>query len=409
MTCIDDYVNRIIQGDCLEVLKGIPDNSIDTVITDPPYGLKFMSKRWDYDIPDVEIFAEMLRVTKPGALLFCFGGSRTFHRLTCAIEDAGWEIRDCMMWLYGSGFPKSHAVGKAIDRTLGGEREIVAERIKLGDKKSYPQNPRQNGQIFVTQNHQAPITKPATPEAAQFEGYGTALKPAWEPIIVAMKPVDSTFANNALTWGVSGLWVDGGRVETKEDTSRPDGKCKHGKLSHSPALGESWNGNGKSGGHPEGRWPANVILDEEAARLLDEQSGIRPSGGRKGTYNGQGVFSLDPRPSQKGAPIKSPREGDSGGASRFFYCAKASKRERGDYNNHPTVKPLELVTYLARLSKTPTGGIVLDPFAGSGTTALAALKTGRQYICIEQDAHYVEIAERRVSEFDGVQLELTNA
>jgi len=416
-------------GDCLDILPTLAANSVDTIITDPPYGLSFMGKDWDHGVPGVAFWAEALRVAKPGAMLLAFGGTRTFHRLTCAIEDAGWEVRDCLMWLYGSGFPKSLDISKAIDKAAGAEREIVGRKT---GRSASPVSDMRGGKMHAGGTKAgsfdaSAITAPATSAAQQWHGWGTALKPAWEPIILAMKPLDGTFAENAQRWGVAGINVDGGRIET-DDVIRS---------SHNVTIG----GNGiygggkpaKTGALPgQGRWPANLLLDEAAARALDAQSGERPSGGKKGGY-GPGAADGGMW-SQSGPRPCGLTHGDTGGASRFFYVAKASRAERnaglegmeakpagalksGDggwrneenrgrkprheeqltaQNHHPTVKPIALMRYLCKLTATPTGGVVLDPFMGSGTTGIAALQEGRDFIGIEREAEYVEIARRRI-------------
>ena len=428
------FVNKIIHGKCRKVMKDMPDNCIDTICTDPPYGLGFMGKKWDTFAPEnikngVESnlaggdktargrndtspawvsarydhsrnakfqqwckmwTKEALRIAKPGAMMFVFGGTRTFHRLTCAIEDAGWEIRDCMMWLYGSGFPKSLDISKAIDKAKGAEREVVGSysvpNIK-GDAYG-TMNEKQGGSYKnITQN----ITTPATDLAKQWNGWGTALKPSWEPIIVAMKPLDGTFAENVEKWGVGGLWIDGGRIGTDEVLS-----AEYGQPSGSGCY--NWNKEkkkvektGKT--NNKGRWPANVILDEEAAAMLDKQSGVSNSTDRVQKNNqgwGDGIKY------GKGNAQDSYGFADSGGCSRFFYTAKASKSERDKENKHPTVKPLSVMEYLCKLARTPTGGIVLDPFGGSGTTALACKRTHRSYILIEKNPKYCEIARQRI-------------
>lgn len=308
----------IINGDCLEEMKKMQDNSFSCIVTDPPYGLKFMGKNWDKGIPGTPFWEESLRICKPGSFLLAFGGTRTFHRLTCAIEDAGWKIRDCLMWLYGTGFPKSH-------------------------------------------NHFG------------IDGYGTALKPAWEPIIMAMKPCDGTFRQNAEKWGQAGINIDKSRInsyaQSFEDTRVIKTNDVYGKFQPSDYDGSKV------------RWPANVFLDEKAAEMLGEPS-------------------------------------------RLFYCAKASSRERNEgceslsdkmgggmcstvsgdtrtghvtiqKNNHPTVKPLKLMEYLIKLVMPPKDGIILDPFAGSGSTLLAAKNLGLNAVGIEKEKEYCEIAERR--------------
>ena len=374
---------KLYWGDCRKVMKKFSENSVDTIITDPPYELGFMGKKWDSSgiAFQTKIWKEALRVAKPGAFLLAFGGTRTHHRLMCAIEDAGWKIRDCMMWVYGSGFPKSHNISKAIDKTKGkyiegDESPNSRSRVK-GDNKNY--------------NHSKKImlSNPQTLEALEWDGWGTALKPAYEPIIIAMKPIDGTFANNALTHGVAGLNIDRCRIITKEKLTR--------KLGKSTESDSGWKSSNRSeiAGKDGGRWPANVILDEEAGRVLNSQSGILKSGFLSkghpyGLGNGQNVYG------KLTGHTQTDTYGDEGGASRFFYCAKASKSERGKNNKHPTVKPIELMKYLCRLTKTPKGGTVLDPFVGSGTTILASIRTGRKWIGIERDKGYCKIALKRI-------------
>lgn len=450
-------MSKLILGDCRKKMKGIEDNAIDTIITDPPYGLKFMGKKWDYDIPAVEVFEEMLRVAKPGAFLLCFGGTRTFHRIACNIEDAGWMIRDTIMWLYGSGFPKSSNISKNIDKRMGVEREVVGQRedilkkqgadIKRGYRKivdSYKAGAPERDCGFKTVS--ADITAPATDEAKLWDGWGTALKPAFEPIIVAMKPTEGTFVDNALNWGVAGLNIDRSRigVNEKDDYGRSAANSDGVKKAHGSFGGKAFKISDRTGSRaeyksPKGRWPANIILDEEAGRLLDEQSGqLSQCGGRKNTTHRDGMFGI-------GQPGKIYKE-EYRGASRFFYTAKASKAERNagcegleekaktdkyagrdtrckvcgkfflsstdactcnpekhgskseramnpkSSNNHPTVKPLKLMEYLCRLTRTPMGGIVLDPYVGSGTTVVACINTGRKFIAIEMDERSYKIA-----------------
>lgn len=413
-------------GDCLYRMAEMDANSIDTIITDPPYGLSFMGKDWDHGVPGVPFWTEALRVAKPGAMLLAFGGTRTFHRLTCAIEDAGWEIRDCLMWLYGSGFPKSHDISKAIDRMAGAEREVIGHTVSVqfreqGRNPHYTVHSDNSGYGTSGQfGHGVPITAPATDSAKLWEGWGTALKPAWEPIVLAMKPVSKTFAENALEYGVAGLNIDGGRILTGE---RPH-RTKLGDLPSNGIYGEGLNGSKATGVTGLGRWPANLLLDQESARQLDKQSGElgnawRPHRDRDKRVT-PGIFGGD----KLGATYP-----DRGGASRFFYCAKASRAERnfglegdrvfmgsggrtfrnGEWvethsepqkraNHHPTVKPLALMRYLCRLTQTPTGGIVLDPFMGSGTTGVACVQTGRNFIGVEIDPGYFEIAQKRIEQ-----------
>ncbi len=349
-------INQVLHGNSLEVLKTLEDNSVDSIVTDPPYELGFMGKKWDSTgiAYNVELWKECLRVLKPGGHLLAFGGTRTYHRMACAIEDAGFEIRDCIQWIYGSGFPKSHDISKAIDKKFGAD--------------------------------------PATPEAKQWEGWGTCLKPANEPIVLARKPLsEKTIADNVLKWGTGGLNIDGCRIGT--DIVGWGGR---------PSSGYSGGLDADTSGKPrpvEGRFPANVILDEEAGALLDKQSGISRSSDKPrrnnnadnhDNYNCFGKYGN----------ITTTGYSDTGGASRFFYCAKASRKERGEGNNHPTVKPIKLIEYLVTLI-TPPNGIVLDPFFGSGTTGIAAVNLGFNYIGIELDEQYVEIARRRINAVRG--------
>ena len=323
-------MNELIHGDCLDVLRSMPDCSVDAVVTDPPYGLSFMGKKWDYDVPGVEVWAECLRVLKPGGHLLAFAGTRTQHRMAVRIEDAGFEIRDMIAYVYGSGFPKSHNVSKAIDKM------------------------------------------DATDAAKQWQGWGTALKPALEPITVARKPLIGTVAENVLQHGTGAINVDGGRVGT-------DSISVH----NNPEI-YSFNGNKSETMYRThtGRWPANFIHDgsEEATNLLKD-------------------------------------------SARFFYCAKASKADRDEgceglelkvgggmqgrndgsmgsitmsRNHHPTVKPTDLMRYLCRLV-TPPNGVVLDPFMGSGSTGKAAALEGFNFIGIEREAEYVAIAQARIN------------
>ncbi len=363
----------IIHGDCLEEMRKMADNSISAIVTDPPYGISFMGKGWDHGVPGIEYWKECLRIIKPGGFLIAFGGTRTFHHLANAVEQAGFEIRDCISWIYGSGFPKSH-------NSFG------------------------------------------------IEGYGTALKPAQELCTLAMKPLDGTFAQNAEKWGQAGINIAECRIETSDNLNG-------GSYGNTTRIEDNFFAGKRPGGagkfqQPKGRWPANVIFDEEAGAMLDEQSGLLKSGTlsphHKFKKNNPG-WGMD---SVTGKDYPS----TSGGASRFFYCAKASSRERNEgleglpdiecqtgcagampiddngkerdrfkkiaKNNHPTVKPLKLMEYLIRLVMPPKDGILLDPFAGSGTTIFAAKRLGFNAIGIEKQAEYVDIARARIAQED---------
>jgi len=349
----------IMTGDCLAVLKTLAENSIDSIVTDPPYGIRFMAKRWDHDVPKIDVWKECLRVLKPGGHMLVACGTRTQHRMVAPIEDAGFEIRDVITWLYSQGFPKSLNVSKAIDKEAGAEREVVGESQYAGRGIRPSVKTNAIGAYFST-DHQ-PITTPATDAAKQWEGFGTAIKPACEFWTLCRKPSsESTVAKNVLRWATGGLNIDGCRVSV---------------------------------GAELGRFPANLILDEEAAAALDEQTGILKSGSllpghKQGRGTGNSIQT-------SGGVIQKEYGGDSGGASRFFYCAKASKSDRCEGNNHPTVKPTSLMRYLCKLI-TPPAGTVLDPFAGSGSTGVAALSEGFKFLGIELNSEYVTIAQNRL-------------
>lgn len=383
----EDDQTTIYNGDCREILQTLPDDSVDAVVTDPPYGLAFMGKRWDYDVPSIEVWAECLRVLKPGGHLLAFAGTRTQHRMAVRIEDAGFEIRDMIAWVYGSGFPKSLDVSKAIDKAAGAEREVV------GTKTSRQPTGNAYAQDEWTKLHSVPqeidITAPATESAQQWSGWGTALKPALEPITVARKPLCGTVAENVLQYGTGGINVDGCRVGAGEIVPG-GGQSKRG------ASGGGIYGDGiaPTGARPHtsGRWPANLIHDgsEEVTGLFPETKGqqgaVTGSEPSSKTANAFGEYSA-----------RSPSElrGDTGSAARFFYTAKADKSDRGHGNTHPTVKPQALMRYLVRLVCQP-GGVVLDPFGGSGTTAAAArLEQCRSILC-ELSAEYCDIAVERL-------------
>jgi site-specific DNA-methyltransferase (adenine-specific) len=411
-------------GDCLEVLKTIPDNSVSSVVCDPPYGISFMNRTWDYDVPSVEIWQECLRVLKPGGHLLAFSGSRTYHRMAVRIEDAGFEIRDQIMWVYGSGFPKSHNIGKAVDKLLGNEREVVYKKEEApGYRKNMEGTQPSTMSGKFTYND---ITK----GTSEWEGWGTALKPSHEPIVMARKPLsEKTVALNVLRWGTGGINIDDSRIGSDGGTKKVNtDECEDSN----GIYGDGLNGGTVSFVDGLGRWPANIIFDEEAGQVLDQQSGISSSG--KGT----GLTKTESR-SWKNKSIEGINRvghNDKGGASRFFYCPKASKKDRdegldgfeetiseiaqinsqtklqpnGEYvenkvlprkNNHPTVKPTALMEYLIKLV-TPVGGTVMDCFLGSGSTGKAAVRNGFDFIGIERDEEYIKIAEARIkNELNG--------
>jgi len=372
-----------ICGDSLEILKTMADNSVDSVVTDPPYGLSFMGKKWDYDVPSEEIWQECLRVLKPGGYLLAFAGTRTQHRMAVRIEDAGFEIRDMIAWVYGSGFPKSLNIGKAVDKLQGNERELLPPKtFPDGSKDRKTANHK-----FYADEEEQQNTYTNTKGTSEWEGWGTALKPALEPITVARKPLsEKTVAENVLKWGTGGINIDGSRVDfvSEEDRKESTTKNQHADFGTKPMTNNNVYGDYSmiepKNFNPTGRFPANLIHDgsEEVLELFPNES------------------------------------------SRFFYCAKASKKDRNEglegfrektagertnrkegsagdaRNNHPTVKPTALMQYLVKLV-TPPNGTVLDPFMGSGSTGKACKKEGFNFIGIDREEEYVKIAEARIN------------
>ena len=403
----------LIHGNNLDELPKVADASIDAIITDPPYELGFMGKAWDSTgiAYNVQLWRECLRVLKPGGHLLAFSGSRTYHRMAVAIEDAGFEIRDQIMWVYGSGFPKSLDVSKAIEKAAGTEREVIGPRRQRANSE------KSNIKMNASVNEIEYITAPATDAAKQWQGWGTALKPAHEPIVLARKPLDGTVANNVLQHGTGALNIDACRVAT-DDAFGGGAKATSGFV-------KGYENDGWTPGSSLGRWPANLIHDgsDEVLQLFPDTAGS------------WGVRTQRPNRS----PFVSGNEelestnqrSDGGSAARFFYCAKANKRDRneglehmpsvsaaemvdriegsagmnspragagrtsGAINNHPTVKPTDLMRYLSRLI-TPPGGTIIDPFTGSGSTGKAAILEGFNFIGIELDPDYIKIAEARI-------------
>ncbi len=381
----------IYHGDCREVLPTL--DLLDAVVTDPPYGISFMNKKWDRDTPDVEYWKIVKAALLPGAHLLAMGGTRTYHRLACAIEDAGLEVRDCVMWLYAMGFPKSLDVGKAIDRAAGVKREMVG-KLMAPAKSIYSQ-----GQIEMSQD--VDITAPATDAAKQWNGWGTALKPATELICLARKPLsEKTVAANVLKHGTGALNIDATRIGTDGGTTRSHQAEYPKNTDGTEDRSDHWARTGhKINQLDKGRWPANVLLED-----CDEVKGMFPNigGGPKRdamtptTHDGPAKFGYSPERHQFSV-------GDSGSAARFFFCAKTSPSERGK-SDHPTMKPVALMRYLCRLV-TPPGGVVLDPFMGAGSTLVAAQAESFHAVGIELEEKYCEIAANRLSQqvfdFDG--------
>jgi len=377
---------EIYQGNNLEILPTLADNSVDSIVCDPPYELGFMGKSWDSSgiAYNVELWQECLRVLKPGGYLVAFSGSRTYHRMVVAIEDAGFEIRDMISWISNKTFPKSHNISKAIDKVQGGNVK-VGKAFKVageyGDRDL--RDPEIQGASRDEMRHQAD-----TDDAKKWQGWGTALKPTVEPIVLARKPVEGTIAENVLDHGVGGLNIDATRVGTDVIT-----------ITNGKGFAGSFEGgvNNNGGSQHVGRWPANLVIDEATAEELDQQSGIsKPKAGRTGKVGGQqGLYKNGHKADYVSTWVKDA----GGGASRFFYVARASKSDRNEgldiINNHPTVKPTALMQYLIRLI-TPDNGVVLDPFTGSGSTGKAAILENKRFIGIELTADYLPIIEGRL-------------
>lgn len=444
---------NILQGNCIEVLKTLPENSVDSVVTDPPYGLEFMGKEWDAPWKNSEVVSvtdkstngifhdkgfnhgirfsrglfemqefqkwstewakEVYRVLKPGGYILVFGGSRTYHRMACAIEEANFEIRDQIMWVYGSGFPKSMAIDKAIDKKFGAEREVVGRNPNSRENATKDNTLFESGTVGKTDY----ITKPSTEEAQKWEGWGTALKPAHEPIVMARKPLDGTVVNNVLKWGVGGINIDESRV--------PGEPIPVNKLEEWSGFGQKVEPEYEQEINNKGRFPANFIHDgdEEVVELFPRsKGGVYPS--KRGTSD---IGAFGDGGTHKDKPNQARVMGDDGSAARFFYCPKANSKDRNEgledfepkqtddsrkegnpggdnprnrgvnlrKNNHPTVKPTALMRYLVKMV-TPVGGTVLDPFTGSGSTGKAAVLDNFNFIGIEMSKEYVALAEARI-------------
>lgn len=428
----------LVNGECLEEMRKMDADSMDAIVTDPPYGLAFMGAKWDsfgkssgrqtvterkaegkryaeenagaprygnshgkrvtrdemvsFQEAMTPIFAEALRVAKPGAYMLCFGGTRTFHRMACAMEDAGWSIRDTIMWVYGSGFPHGMDVSKAIDKALGAKREKVPATGGLTNNKNFnDDNWSKIGQKDAVMDSNEAVTE----DAARWSGWNTQLKPAWEPIIVAQKPLDGTVAHNVLTHGVGAMNIDACRVPTDEYImTNGVPKEVQDRQNIYGSYGEKKTG--QTNGQKLGRYPANLIHDgsEEVVSLFPNTKSATKSRPRNRTpqTNAYGTFN-----GREG--LMTQAYGDNGSAARYFYCAKASKSDRGEGNTHPTCKPTKLMRYLVKLV-CPVGGAVLDPFMGSGSTGVAALQEGMRFVGIDMEEEYCEIARKRIGEVE---------
>ncbi len=422
---------KLINADCIEAMKEMPDNSVDSIVTDPPYELGFMGKSWDASgiAFNVEVWREALRVIKPGGHLIAFSGSRTYHRMAVAIEDAGFQIRDQIMWVYGSGFPKSHNISKGIDKAAGAPVKVGKAFKVAGEYGERDlRDPETQGASRDEMRHES-----FTSEAKKWDGWGTALKPAHEPMVLARKPLEGTVANNVLTFGTGGLNIDGSRVGTGSGETKT--------VQYPDIRGNNYNNASGSVEYTvtdQGRFPANFIHDgsDEVVALFPDSKGMatQNSGANINVYGGNAL-------NESSTTFPEVRQGfnDSGSAARFFYCAKASKRDRNEglddftgkeigakgnglarkcatcsasvidgcncpdrtfvnptrANHHPTVKPTSLMQYLVRMV-TPPNGTVLDPFMGSGSTGKACAYEGFKFIGIDQSAEYVAIAKARI-------------
>jgi site-specific DNA-methyltransferase (adenine-specific) len=429
----------LITGDCREVLASLP-RCVTSTVCDPPYGIDFMGRDWDSGVPGRHFWEVIRQVCLPGAPMLAFGGTRMFHRLMVAIEDAQWELRDTLMWVYGSGFPKSMDISKAIDEAAGAERKVTGTR-KVTDSDLGQQS---GWNALDTSSGEYQYTEPATPEAMLWNGWGTALKPSWEPIVLAMNQLDGTFVKNALKHGVGGINIDACRISGGEQPTpcKAPGwdsiNAKNAEAGYRP--GDYQQGGAMYNPAPGGRWPANLVHDgseEVMAGFPTTTSGcgnVKRESSADAQGNTGSAYGAESRP--EGMPMIS--YGDTGSAARFFYCAKASKSEReagldnlpdnvlaysngaqaavaegsDEYtggsksiglnnlkvrkNDHPTVKPLELMRWLLTLVTMPKRNMILDPFMGSGSTGVACVQLGLPFIGIDLDPHFVEIAKARI-------------
>lgn len=399
---------KLYQGNMLDMLECIQPNTIDSIVTDPPYELNFMGKGWDNSgiAFQKDTWTKCFEVLKPGGYLLAFGGSRTFHRIACAIEDAGFEIRDTIMWLYGSGFPKSMNIGLAIDKKNGVDNRTGNIVKGMGSNNTTAmKNCLSESQEFASEYEERVAQN-------EWKGWGTCLKPSFEPIIVARKPLDGTCVDNIIKWGVGGLNIDECRVPMSDN--EPDSRVGTDAVMHTSGD-KMWYGEGGYAGkditvyNNNGRFPANTILTYDETDYEEVCGGFPQSKGASSQNNySNGSIYRGQSLQESSTKLEGYREwyNDDGSASRYFYCAKASKKDRNEglndiKNTHPTVKPCELIQYLVRLV-TPNGGTVLDPFNGSGSTGKAAMYENRErnkdykYIGIELTEEYLPIAKARI-------------
>lgn len=432
---------EVINADCSSAMAAMEPDSVDAIVTDPPYGIAFMGAKWDsfnggsgkqtvderkaegkryadenkgaprygnshgkrvtrdemvaFQDAMTPVFVNALRVAKPGAYLLCFGGTRTFHRMACAIEDAGWNVKDCIMYVYGSGFPHGMNVAKAIDKASGYVGEVVGTRmVDVG---------MQGGHMHAGRKHdvQQQEVRELSEKAKDWDGWNTQLKPSWEPIVVAQKPMNGTIVNNVLTYGTGAINVDACRIPTGDKLGGGlraggaegvwDRPFMHDEKAQAAFVERKKANVAKS--EALGRYPANLVHDgsDEVVELFPNTGKSSGGGGFKPSATG-GVYGTY-------APKDNPRNvgiGDSGSAARFFYCAKASKKDRGVGNDHPTCKPTSLMQWLVRLV-CRRGGVVLDPFCGSGSTGVACMREGMRFVGVEREEHYCDIARERIS------------
>ena len=427
-------------------MSKMPDGTFDSIVCDPPYGIAFMGSKWDsygqrcgdatvderrriaedyaeahagaprygnsrcdtrnsrreglnFQAAMTPIFAEALRVAKPGAFMCCFGSPRTYHRLTCAIEDAGWQVVDCVMFVHGQGFPKGQNVGKQVEALLtrGKSNSRALRQVEQeGDGETYTAKQPRNGMMNAVEEVERKTFSPATDDAKGWNGWNSQIKPAYEPIVIAQKPVEGTIARNVLKYGTGAFNVDACRVPTGNESVSNHSRSAEAAVSkgiYGDSIAQETH---QTAGQTLGRYPANLVHDgsPEVLALFPNTGKSKGGGGVK--YVGTHVYDGG----YKGKEYETVGFMDSGSAARFFYCAKPSRRERGESNTHPTVKSVALMRWLVRLV-TRRGGLVLDPFMGSGTTGIAALQEGMRFVGIEQDADYMEIAKRRIAEAEA--------